>query len=50
MSNVVETVRQVVAPILEKHSFYLFDVEFVKENKSWYLRVYIDKKRWHYHR
>jgi ribosome maturation factor RimP len=44
LSNVVETVKQVVAPILEKHSFYLFDVEFVKENKSWYLRVYIDKK------
>ena len=44
MSNVVETVKQVVEPILEDHSFYLFDVEFVKENKSWYLRVYIDKK------
>ncbi|PAK77688.1 ribosome maturation factor RimP [Lentilactobacillus parakefiri] len=44
MSNVVETVKQVVEPILENHSFYLFDVEFVKENKSWHLRVYIDKK------
>lgn len=44
MSNVVETVKQVVKPILEKQSFSLFDVEFVKENKSWYLRVYIDKK------
>ena len=44
MSNVVETVKQVVKPILDKHTFYLFDVEFVKENKSWYLRVYIDKK------
>ncbi|PAL01662.1 ribosome maturation factor RimP [Lentilactobacillus parakefiri] len=44
MSNVVETVKQVVEPILENHSFYLFDVEFVKENKSWSLRVYIDKK------
>ncbi|MEE8825264.1 ribosome maturation factor RimP [Lentilactobacillus sunkii] len=44
MSNVVETVKQVVEPILENHEFYLFDVEFVKENKSWYLRVYIDKK------
>jgi ribosome maturation factor RimP len=43
LSNVVETVKQVVTPILKEHSFYLFDVEFVKENKSWYLRVYIDK-------
>ncbi|AQW22151.1 ribosome maturation factor [Lentilactobacillus curieae] len=43
MSNVVETVKELVEPILESHSFYLFDVEFVKENKSYYLRVYIDK-------
>ncbi|MFD1125946.1 ribosome maturation factor RimP [Lentilactobacillus raoultii] len=44
MSNVVETVKQIVQPILDKHAFYLFDVEFVKESKNWYLRVYIDKK------
>ena len=43
LSNVVETVKEIVEPILESHSFYLFDVEFVKENKSYYLRVYIDK-------
>lgn len=43
MSNVVETVKQVVKPILDEHSFYLFDVEFVKEKGGWYLRVYIDK-------
>ncbi|GHP12683.1 ribosome maturation factor RimP [Lentilactobacillus fungorum] len=43
MSKVVETVKQVVKPILAKHSFYLFDVAFVKEKGGWYLRVYIDK-------
>ena len=44
MSNVVETVKKIVQPILTAHEFSLFDVEYVKENKSWYLRVYIDKK------
>ncbi|WP_054668892.1 ribosome maturation factor RimP [Lentilactobacillus senioris] len=44
MSEVVETVKGgVVEPILAEHSFYLYDIEFVKEQKSWYLRIYIDK-------
>ncbi|MCH3922605.1 MULTISPECIES: ribosome maturation factor RimP [Limosilactobacillus] len=43
MSTVVETVKGLVEPILAEHDFYLYDIEFVKEGKSWYLRVYIDK-------
>jgi ribosome maturation factor RimP len=43
MSTVVETVKKLVNPILDEHHFYLYDIEFVKEGKSWYLRVYIDK-------
>lgn len=43
MSEVVETVKKIVEPILAEHAFYLYDLEFVKEQKSWYLRVYIDK-------
>lgn len=43
MSTVVETVTTLVKPILDEHNFYLYDMEFVKEGKSWYLRVYIDK-------
>ena len=43
MSTVVETVTKLVKPILDEHGFYLYDMEFVKEGKSWYLRVYIDK-------
>ena len=43
MSSVVETVTSLVTPILDEHHFELVDVEFVKEGKSWYLRVYIDK-------
>lgn len=43
LSTVVETVTELVKPILAEHNFYLYDMEFVKEGKSWYLRVYIDK-------
>lgn len=43
MSTIVETVTALVKPILDEHNFYLYDMEFVKEGKSWYLRVYIDK-------
>ena len=42
MSSVVETVTDLVTPILQDHDFYLYDLE-LKEGKSWYLRVYIDK-------
>ena len=43
VSTVTETVTDLVNPILDEHNFYLYDIEFVKEGKSWYLRVYIDK-------
>ena len=43
LSSVVETVTDLVTPILQDHDFYLYGLEFVKEGKSWYLRVYIDK-------
>ena len=43
MSSVVETVTDLVTPILDDYHFELVDVEFVKEGKSWYLRVFIDK-------
>ena len=31
-------------PILEAQNFELVEVEFVKEGKSWFLRVFIDKE------
>lgn len=43
LSTVVETVTDMVQPILAAHDFYLSDIEFVKEGGGWYLRVYIDK-------
>ncbi len=31
-------------PLLAQHGFELWDVEYVKEGGTWYLRAYIDKK------
>ncbi|MDO4313419.1 MAG: ribosome maturation factor RimP [Eubacteriales bacterium] len=33
----------ILIPIIEKHGFDLWDVEYVKEGGTWYLRAYIDK-------
>ena len=33
----------ILIPIMEKHGFELWDVEYVKEGSNWYLRAYIDK-------
>ena len=44
MSSVIDTVTELVKPILAEHQFELYDVGFEKEGPSWYLRVYIDKK------
>ena len=43
LSSVVETVTDLVTPILQDHDFYLYDLEILIEGISWYLRVYIDK-------
>lgn len=43
MNSVVTTVTDLVTPFLESKNFYLVDLEFVKEGKSWFLRVFIDK-------
>lgn len=36
---------ELVTPILEKLSFELVDVEYVREASEYYLRVYIDKEK-----
>lgn len=38
-----ETVTEIVQPIVESNQFELVDIEFIKEGKNWFLRVYIDK-------
>lgn len=41
--KVTEKTEQLVQPILEQMNLQLVDVEFEKEGKNWYLRVFIDK-------
>ncbi|MBQ8281267.1 MAG: ribosome maturation factor RimP [Lachnospiraceae bacterium] len=35
--------EKLVAPLLEQNGFSLYDVEYVKEAGTYYLRIYIDK-------
>jgi ribosome maturation factor RimP len=44
MSRIEEITKELVMPILEENNFELVDVEYKKEGKHWYLRVYIDKE------
>lgn len=41
--NTVRIVWDIAQPIAEKLGLILWDVRFVKEGASWYLRVFIDK-------
>ena len=43
MSKITDTVTALAAPIAEKHDCSLWDVEYVKEAGTWFLRVYIDR-------
>ncbi len=42
--KVTEVVEELVLPILAELNLELVEVEYVKEGKSWFLRVYIDKE------
>src|SRR5690625_3189338 len=41
--NTVELVGDIVKPIAEEKGFRVVDIEYVKEGKNWFLRIYIDK-------
>jgi len=43
VSRVVDEVRVVVQPIVDEQNLELVDMEFLKEGKNWFLRIYIDK-------
>ncbi|NLY79998.1 MAG: ribosome maturation factor RimP [Lysinibacillus sp.] len=42
MSKITSVVEQLVTPILEELNLELVDIEFVKDGRAWFLRVYID--------
>ena len=43
-SHAIKITEELVQPILEEKHLELVDVEYVKEGKDWFLRVYIDKE------
>ena len=42
MSKVTEVVEELAQPIIQELGLELVEIEFVKEGKNWFLRVYID--------
>lgn len=43
-SPIIDTTEKLVQPILQEKGLELVDIEYVKEGKNWFLRVYIDKE------
>ncbi|TCT26732.1 ribosome maturation factor RimP [Melghiribacillus thermohalophilus] len=41
--NVTAITKELAEPILENMNVELVDIEFVKEGKNWYLRLFVDK-------
>ena len=44
MSKITERVAAMAQPVVEEEGCSLWDVEYVREAGSWYLRIYIDKE------
>ena len=44
MKKITEIVAGLAEPIVRKHGCELWDVEYVKEAGSWFLRVFIDRE------
>lgn len=44
MSKVTEVVEELVLPIVDDLGLELVELEYVKEGKNWFLRVYVDKE------
>ncbi|MDE0582640.1 ribosome maturation factor RimP [Planococcus sp. A6] len=42
MSKITEQIEAMAQPIVDELELELVDVEFVKEGKNWFLRVYVD--------
>ncbi len=44
MSKITDKVTELARPVVEEEGCTLWDVEYVREAGSWYLRVFIDKE------
>ena len=43
MANIEEKVENLLRPTIEKIGYELYDIEYVKEGKNYFLRIFIDK-------
>ncbi len=43
MANIEQKVEECLTPIINDLGYLVYDVEYVKEGKDYYLRIYIDK-------
>jgi ribosome maturation factor RimP len=43
LANITQLTQELITPYLEENGFELVDVEFVKEGRNWFLRVFVDK-------
>ena len=43
MANIEDKVESLLEPIIKNIGYELYDVEYVKEGKDYYLRIFIDK-------
>lgn len=44
VQRMLEQIKTLITPVLEKANIELYNIEYVKEGKSFFLRVYIDKE------
>ena len=45
MANIEERVEKLIEPIIEKIGYELYDVEYAKEGKNYFLRIFIDSEK-----
>ena len=45
MASIEEKVEKLVKPIIENLGYELYDVEYAKEGKNYYLRIFIDNEK-----
>ena len=41
--ELLESIKEMVLPLIEQNDCYLDDIEYVKDNNEMYLRIYIEK-------
>ena len=45
MASIEEKVTNLIEPIIEKIGYELYDVEYAKEGKNYFLRIFIDNEK-----